>query len=147
MKSELFLLGQIPSLSHSANMRPSLMTPGARPFVCSSCARSLRTRRRRYATAQAPEIYDVVCVGGGPAGLGLLTALSTPMHNIHQCHRADTVRGKSSHLISQASAHRIPRPRTCFIMVTARRQLLQSRQLPYALFQAVPRVDRSMERA
>ncbi|KAF2204627.1 ubiquinone biosynthesis monooxygenase COQ6 [Delitschia confertaspora ATCC 74209] len=33
--------------------------------------------RRSYASSSAtsPEIYDVVCVGGGPAGLSLLTAL------------------------------------------------------------------------
>jgi ubiquinone biosynthesis monooxygenase Coq6 len=29
------------------------------------------------ATASTPEIYDVVCVGGGPAGLSLLTGLRT----------------------------------------------------------------------
>ena len=26
-------------------------------------------------SSKVPEIYDIVCVGGGPAGLGLLTAL------------------------------------------------------------------------
>ncbi|KAL8925087.1 MAG: hypothetical protein Q9172_002406 [Xanthocarpia lactea] len=37
----------------------------------------VRQPHRRYATAAPPppEIYDVVCVGGGPAGLTLLTAL------------------------------------------------------------------------
>lgn len=32
---------------------------------------------RRFATssANAPEVYDVVCVGGGPAGLSLLAGL------------------------------------------------------------------------
>ncbi|SPQ18584.1 822565e6-923b-4967-acae-e98ff35701f2 [Thermothielavioides terrestris] len=35
-----------------------------------------RQLRRTYASAAAqPDIYDVVCVGGGPAGLSLLTAL------------------------------------------------------------------------
>jgi ubiquinone biosynthesis monooxygenase Coq6 len=33
--------------------------------------------RRTYAQVNThPEIYDVVCVGGGPAGLSLLAALS-----------------------------------------------------------------------
>lgn len=38
-----------------------------------------RLKTRAYATAivQPPDIYDVVCVGGGPAGLTLLTALRT----------------------------------------------------------------------
>jgi len=33
--------------------------------------------RRHFATTapEIPEIFDVVCVGGGPAGLSLLTAL------------------------------------------------------------------------
>lgn len=48
-------------------------------FVCQNCTRQLRRDRRSYATTSStpttPEIYDVVCVGGGPAGLSLLTAL------------------------------------------------------------------------
>ncbi|KAK3300814.1 uncharacterized protein B0H64DRAFT_414608 [Chaetomium fimeti] len=46
-------------------------------YVCRSCTQSLqRQLRRTYASATAqPDIYDVVCVGGGPAGLSLLTAL------------------------------------------------------------------------
>lgn len=51
-----------------------LFTRG-RPYICTSCARSLQLRPRAYATNATPEIYDVVCVGGGPAGLSLLTAL------------------------------------------------------------------------
>jgi ubiquinone biosynthesis monooxygenase Coq6 len=38
----------------------------------------LRARpHRRFASSSAdtPEVYDVVCVGGGPAGLSLLTGL------------------------------------------------------------------------
>ena len=44
----------------------------------------MRTRSRRYATASvsAPDIYDVVCVGGGPAGLSLLTALRILFHRV-----------------------------------------------------------------
>ncbi|KAB5580168.1 hypothetical protein GE09DRAFT_1081182 [Coniochaeta sp. 2T2.1] len=54
----------------------------AAQWVCGSCSRGLqRQPLRRYASAAAtsssskPDIYDVVCVGGGPAGLSLLTAL------------------------------------------------------------------------
>ncbi|KAF2146674.1 uncharacterized protein K452DRAFT_218449 [Aplosporella prunicola CBS 121167] len=55
-------------------------------WVCRSCRRgsdvslALTRRRRAYATASKPEIYDVVCVGGGPAGLSLLNGLrSSPV--------------------------------------------------------------------
>ncbi|KAJ1331072.1 ubiquinone biosynthesis monooxygenase Coq6 [Microdochium nivale] len=43
-----------------------------------SCARHSKPQqsRRTYASSTSrPDIYDVVCVGGGPAGLSLLTAL------------------------------------------------------------------------
>ncbi|KAI1775585.1 ubiquinone biosynthesis hydrox [Hypoxylon cercidicola] len=45
--------------------------------LCRSCSRRILPRlSRTYASASAqPDIYDVVCVGGGPAGLSLLTAL------------------------------------------------------------------------
>lgn len=60
-------------------MRP-LSRTALRPYVCPSCQLGRLPARRRYAShsptnAVAPEIYDVVCVGGGPAGLGLLAAL------------------------------------------------------------------------
>ncbi|KAI1368752.1 hypothetical protein F5Y08DRAFT_294738 [Xylaria arbuscula] len=47
------------------------------PFrICRSCDRKLKlSLSRSYATASQPDIYDVVCVGGGPAGLSLLAAL------------------------------------------------------------------------
>ncbi|KAH2702960.1 hypothetical protein KXV52_004752 [Aspergillus fumigatus] len=56
-------------------MRP-LSRSALRPYICPSC-RSGAVLRRRFATqpSSVPEIYDVVCVGGGPAGLGLLAAL------------------------------------------------------------------------
>jgi len=41
----------------------------ASKLVCSN-----RTYRG-YASAAKPEIFDVVCVGGGPAGLSLLAGL------------------------------------------------------------------------
>ncbi|KAI1502438.1 hypothetical protein F5X99DRAFT_408171 [Biscogniauxia marginata] len=44
--------------------------------ICRSCSRRLGPQLvRSYASASEPDIYDVVCVGGGPAGLSLLTAL------------------------------------------------------------------------
>ncbi|KAJ5638016.1 hypothetical protein N7490_007895 [Penicillium lividum] len=48
-----------------------------RPYVCPSCRHGIGASRRKFGTqyAQSPDIYDVVCVGGGPAGLGLLAAL------------------------------------------------------------------------
>ncbi|KAH6998220.1 hypothetical protein BKA56DRAFT_537202 [Ilyonectria sp. MPI-CAGE-AT-0026] len=48
---------------------------GKSGFVCRSCVRQYQSQlRRAYSTSQ-DNIYDVVCVGGGPAGLSLLTAL------------------------------------------------------------------------
>ncbi|KAL2154471.1 hypothetical protein VTH82DRAFT_3147 [Thermothelomyces myriococcoides] len=47
-------------------------------YVCRSCTQTLqRQLRRAYSStaAQQPDVYDVVCVGGGPAGLSLLAAL------------------------------------------------------------------------
>ncbi|MCJ1226068.1 putative ubiquinone biosynthesis monooxygenase [Toensbergia leucococca] len=56
-----------------------------KPYVCTSCARSIKLRSRRYATAvqSTPETYDVVCVGGGPVGLSLLTALRSSKQTSH----------------------------------------------------------------
>ncbi|KAF4124174.1 ubiquinone biosynthesis monooxygenase Coq6 [Geosmithia morbida] len=42
--------------------------------VCRSCSRRSQTFRRNYST-RSNDFYDVVCVGGGPAGLSLLAAL------------------------------------------------------------------------
>ncbi|KAI0155056.1 hypothetical protein GGR57DRAFT_491941 [Xylariaceae sp. FL1272] len=48
----------------------------ATPRICRSCNQKLRQQRARsYASSSRPDIYDVVCVGGGPAGLSLLAAL------------------------------------------------------------------------
>ncbi|TEA21206.1 Ubiquinone biosynthesis monooxygenase COQ6 [Colletotrichum sidae] len=51
-------------------------------FVCKTCTRKVLTQSRRSfasatttSSAAEPDVYDVVCVGGGPAGLSLLTAL------------------------------------------------------------------------
>ena len=35
-------------------------------------------RRSIATTSRQPEIYDVVCIGGGPVGLSIVTALSKP---------------------------------------------------------------------
>ncbi|XWW97214.1 hypothetical protein V2A60_005195 [Cordyceps javanica] len=60
-----------------------VVSPSSR-FVCRGCSRRLTpASRRAYSAAASPappssssqDIYDVVCVGGGPAGLSLLTAL------------------------------------------------------------------------
>ena len=76
-------------------------TNALRPYVCPKCSRRFKLRSRRYATAASPDIYDVVCVGGGPAGLSLLTALRTYNHPASLEHRIDCVLGASkatSHL-------------------------------------------------
>ncbi|TQN74124.1 Ubiquinone biosynthesis monooxygenase COQ6 [Colletotrichum shisoi] len=51
-------------------------------FVCQTCTRKFQIQAHRFyasASATSPaaelDIYDVVCVGAGPAGLSLLTAL------------------------------------------------------------------------
>ncbi|PSR82716.1 hypothetical protein BD289DRAFT_370895 [Coniella lustricola] len=45
-------------------------------FVCRRChIQARRSYRRGFASSARPDVYDVVCVGGGPAGLSLLTAL------------------------------------------------------------------------
>lgn len=72
-----------PALAHATVNFPRLAMP---PRILLGAPRSLSSRstvlvrsryRRRFASssANAPEIYDVVCVGGGPAGLSLLTGL------------------------------------------------------------------------
>lgn len=69
---------------YSTMTKPSNISPVMRVGVPYLAPRAklhvlhyVRKFGRRYATAapHPPEIYDVVCVGGGPAGLTLLTAL------------------------------------------------------------------------
>ncbi|KAF6230016.1 hypothetical protein HO133_004354 [Letharia lupina] len=54
-----------------------------RSYICPSCSRSFKLQSRRHATAASPDVYDVVCVGGGPAGLSLLTALRSSKATSH----------------------------------------------------------------
>ncbi|KAI1335629.1 hypothetical protein F5Y15DRAFT_409041 [Xylariaceae sp. FL0016] len=49
--------------------------------LCWSCSRRLKVPSiRRHASTARPDIYDIVCVGGGPAGLSLLAALKSNPH-------------------------------------------------------------------
>ncbi|KAJ9495043.1 putative ubiquinone biosynthesis monooxygenase [Exophiala xenobiotica] len=53
---------------------------GRSSFICAQCRKALTApkRRRLLSTSpKTPEIYDVVTVGGGPAGLALLAALKS----------------------------------------------------------------------
>lgn len=59
-------------------MKPTSTSLRARQlngYICKGCTRQLGPPKRRYATATRQEVFDVVCVGGGPAGLSLLAAL------------------------------------------------------------------------
>ncbi|KAL8376818.1 hypothetical protein RB595_007777 [Gaeumannomyces hyphopodioides] len=53
-----------------------LSTASTARYLCRRCSHLAWQRSSRsYASSAKPDIYDVVCVGGGPAGLSLLTAL------------------------------------------------------------------------
>lgn len=57
---------------------PFRLTLGPPRTLSSRLAISVHVRaQRRFASnsASTPEVYDVVCVGGGPAGLSLLAGL------------------------------------------------------------------------
>ena len=71
-------------------------------FVCRSCSRSIRSQLRRSYSTKSEDIYDVVCVGGGPAGLSLLAALressnrSSPDYNTNRLQApAPSLRGSA----------------------------------------------------
>ncbi|KAL4792546.1 hypothetical protein BDV19DRAFT_392040 [Aspergillus venezuelensis] len=57
-------------------MRP-IAASALRPYICPSCRTGRILNKRRFGSKPTPltDIYDVVCVGGGPAGLALLAAL------------------------------------------------------------------------
>jgi len=67
----------VPALLSRPVMPPRLYlgTPKATPPRIAYRVRILPIRRFASTTAEAPEVYDVVCVGGGPAGLSLLAGL------------------------------------------------------------------------
>ncbi|CAO2657073.1 Nn.00g058760.m01.CDS01 [Neocucurbitaria sp. VM-36] len=58
-------------------MPPRISLGGLRPLSSRSAiwVRIRHDRRFASSSADAPEVYDVVCVGGGPAGLSLLAGL------------------------------------------------------------------------
>ncbi|OQU94003.1 hypothetical protein CLAIMM_00429 [Cladophialophora immunda] len=63
---------------------PAKLSVADTRFICVQCRKTLSSsRRRRFASTNAsspPEIFDIVTVGGGPAGLALLAALrSSPI--------------------------------------------------------------------
>lgn len=58
-----------------ALLRSSPSPREAGKYICRSCSRQIWWQRRSFANAVTPEIYDVVNIGGGPAGLSFLAAL------------------------------------------------------------------------
>lgn len=57
---------------------PLRLSPGVpRAFSSPAILRTQLRSHRRFASSSAdvPDVYDVVCVGGGPAGLSLLAGL------------------------------------------------------------------------
>jgi len=132
----------------------------AAAYVCRSCTqRGLRARsqqsRRTYSTGtQQPDIYDVVCVGGGPAGLSLLTALrrscasNCPVPYYLPGVYADltrSFRGEPRHI----APPRRPRRGTGSLqdqnVEAPARQVLEPMQLPDPLLRPLPRPDRRLE--
>ncbi|EXJ74437.1 ubiquinone biosynthesis monooxygenase Coq6 [Cladophialophora psammophila CBS 110553] len=60
---------------------PAKLSVADARFMCIQCRKTLSlTRQRRFASTNAsspPEVFDIVTVGGGPAGLALLAALKS----------------------------------------------------------------------
>ena len=69
----------------AVNSMPTRLSTSTTSFICHRCWTSLSstTKRRRFQTTTSstsrlqPDIYDVVTVGGGPAGLALHVALKS----------------------------------------------------------------------
>ena len=134
-------VGRIPSISPprchiavASSMAVLPIAPRVRPFMCRSCAKALRRRRRTYATASTtkPELYDVVCVGGGPAGLSLLTALRM-LYAIPGVYGwLIPRRSVSRYLLPQTRSCRVPRSFQNIYMVPSSPSILQSGQLTHS---------------
>ncbi|PTU18435.1 hypothetical protein P175DRAFT_0465507 [Aspergillus ochraceoroseus IBT 24754] len=93
-------------------MRP--VSPSAlRPYVCPSCRSTRLPSRRKFGSKPAPitDIYDVVCVGGGPAGLALLAALraspATSKLKVALVETQDLNKARSWNLDSQQFSNRV----------------------------------------
>lgn len=81
-------LGQLLSTTDECAVSGLVMPPrvplAARRALSSTIVIRFPVRSRRWfaSSSDAPEIYDVVCVGGGPAGLSLLAGLkASPVTN------------------------------------------------------------------
>ncbi|EXJ78119.1 ubiquinone biosynthesis monooxygenase Coq6 [Capronia epimyces CBS 606.96] len=68
-------------MATAARLPLPLPATTSRAAICAQCRKATLNpfKRRRFASSisSAPEIYDVVTVGGGPAGLALLAALKS----------------------------------------------------------------------
>lgn len=90
--TKLTLSFNTPNTAIKMKPLPSLLrSRSLNSYICSTCTRQLarQSQRRNYASPSSssnPEIFDLVCVGGGPAGLSLLAALriSSPPPNIRR---------------------------------------------------------------
>ncbi|KAM5433920.1 putative ubiquinone biosynthesis monooxygenase [Microsporum ferrugineum] len=91
----------------------SVLGGALRPYICTSCKLGLQLQRKRFASSlsRQPDIYDIVCVGGGPAGLALLAALrSSPITSklkVALVESQDITKAKSWNLDSDHFSNRV----------------------------------------
>lgn len=125
---------------------------GPSRFICRSCRQHLRKQRRSYASTatKTPELYDVVCVGGGPAGLSLLTALRTtpsitsPYISTYPPHLTNLSRLQPHNRTPQNRPRRKPTSRPNTHLVPPPIHLLQPLQFPHSRLRRLPPRHRSM---